>query len=178
MVKCPHCSATLPDGAFQCQFCGTQFAAAPAGTQRGFTQPAASRFNDAMPGAPKWVAPVYNLIAAWWIIDGVWTILRGTVLAGKDSGGFFTTVFMIIGGVTALVGIGLLLRIDVVRGIVNVLCLLQILDGALGLIMAFFMTSVFGIWGAIGMIMSAIRIAQAGLMIYLIGETDTRAPNF
>ncbi len=176
MVKCPHCNATLPDGSFQCQFCLTQFAAAPPAA-RGHA-PVNSRTGSSMPGAPRWVVPAYNVIAAWWIVDGVWTILKGTVLAEKDTGGFFTIVFMIIGGVTALVGLGLLLRIDLVRGIVNVLCFLQILDGAFGLLIAFVLTGMLGIWGVIAMIMSAIRIAQACLMIYLIGETDTRAPNF
>ena len=175
MVKCPNCQATLPDGAFQCQFCRTQLALPP-GAARGYGRP--SRQSAAMPGSPSWVMPAYYGIALWWMFSGVWDILHATLWAGKDSGGFLDILGIVFGGITALVGLGLLLRIDVVRGIVNVLCFLQILFGILGLITSFLLSGPFGMIGVLGMIHSIVDIGTAALMIYLIGETDTRAPNF
>ncbi len=137
---------------------------------------AAPASGFAMPGTPGWVLPAYYGISGWWFLNGVWTVL--STLISKNGASGFGVIIVVIGGLTALVGLGLILRIDAVRGIVNVLCALNILFGAIGLITAFFMTGVFGIWAAIGMIRNAIQIAMAGLMIYLIGETDTHAPNF
>src|SRR5437899_1950147 len=175
MIKCPGCQATLPDGALQCQFCGAQLAAPP--VARGYAR-GQTRQSSAMPGAPSWVMPAYYGIALWWMLSGAWDILQATVWAGKDSGGFLDVLGILFGGITALVGLGLLLRIDVVRGIVNVLCFLQIVFGILGLITSFLLSGPLGMIGILGMIHSIVDIGTAGLMIYLIGETETRAPNF
>ena len=44
--------------------------------------------------------------------------------------------------------------------------------------MSFFLAPLAGIWGAVIILRQFIDIGLAGLMIFLIGETDTRTPNF
>ena len=170
MIKCSKCQATLPDGAGYCQFCGNTFA----------PQPTRRRDNDepayVASGTPKWVWPAYTIISVWWIISGVWGVAQG--LMSKNPASFWVIVSMVISAVTALVGIGLLLRVELARGIVNVLCFLQIIDGGFGLLGSFMLSFVFGLLGAIAMIVSALRIAMGILMMFVIGETESRAPNF
>lgn len=172
MTKCPKCQATLPDGAGACQFCGTSLSAAPPPVR--MPGRAIGRTPSPTYGQPKWIWPAYYAIAGWWILDGV-RVIALSVGIGEGGFGIFD---MVLGAVTALVGVGLILRVDLARGIVNILCFLQILDGALSLIIGLFLTAALGFWGAIGMIFSAIRIAVAVLMIFLIGETESHAPNF
>ena len=166
MTRCPNCQATLPDGAYFCQFCQTNFGAAPGGRMVS-RRVSGLQPSSAMPGAPGWVLPAYYGIAVWWMFDGGWQVFRSLPL--KDG---FGVIGLIIGGVTAIVGLGLLARIDLVRGIVNILCLVQIIDGALGIIIGFLAIAVSPLGGAFMMIMAALQIALACLMIYLIGETD------
>lgn len=164
MTKCPGCNATLPDGASRCQFCGRTLAppSVRLGPRRSTPPP------DAMPGAPRWVKPAYNLIASYWILNGVWGIISDTVLAGKDGPNL---VGAAMGALGALIGLGLLLRIEAVRGVVNFVCALQILFGILDVITAFILGS------PLMMILALVQIATAGLLIFLIGETETRGPN-
>lgn len=171
MKKCPGCNATLPDMATGCQFCGASFAPpVPAGRGAGRL----GGIVDYTGGRPSWVLPAYYGIAAWWVLSGLREVVSSTVVAHGEIG----ILTLLIGGATALVGLGLLLRVEAVRGIVNVLCFIQILDGAMSLVIGVFMTGILGVWGAIGMIFSALQIALACLMIFLIGETDTKGPDF
>ena len=181
MQKCPGCNATLPDMAAQCQFCGATIA--PTGppsrqpTGRAYTRPGKPPPSQGYGrGEYAWAWKAYYAIAVWWILSGGWQFVRPIVLPGEKSGSI--TFSSIIGLITAAVGIGLLLKVDFVRGVVNVISFLQILDGAFGLIIGLFLTGIFGWAGAFGMILSALQIALGAFMIFLIGETETHAPNF
>ncbi len=156
MIKCPACNATLPDGAVRCQFCGASLAA-PGPASRP-----ADAHSDTW-GPPRWVWPAYYGVAIWWILQGVAHVLvvRGGI------------VDLVINGLSALIGIGLLARIELVRGITNVICFLSILGGLLSLGMSF----LEGGWsGTLGMLMALVQIGMAGFMIFLIGETEGRSP--
>ena len=173
MVSCPRCRATLPDGAAHCQFCGVAFGPAPR-AQGTPAVPAGVR-GGANPGAPAWVWPAYLAVALWWVLNGVWTVVEFATSAG---GGFVSGVGMLIGVLCAVVGLGLLLRVEAARGVVNVLCFLKIIFGAIGFFFAFASIGFTGAMGAVAMLVSAFDIAFAGFMMYLIGETEPRAPNF
>ncbi len=164
MMQCPQCQATLPDGAVSCQFCSASWAAPTRPGRMPLTQP------DPATGSPAWVLPLYNLIAVWWIIDGlrnlVWTLVFRHELWG------------LFGLIDVVMGVGLLLRIEVVRCLVNLFCFVQILFGLLGIITGLLMSGFLGFIGVLMILMNALDIAAAGLMIYLIGETETRGPNF
>lgn len=169
MISCPKCRATLPDGSGYCQFCQTKFT--PTATARG-------EGDEAVPTASlnlAWVWPVYYFIAAWWIFDGVYGIAQ--TLRSQYPGSFFSVIGIVISAVTALVGLGLVLKVELARGIVNVLCFLQILQGLFGILGGFIMSFAIGIFGAIAMVLAIVQIVLAGLMIFVIGETETRTSN-
>lgn len=179
MITCPQYQATLPDGAYHCQYCGLTFGAAPTGRmQSGRMSPsspaAASKWRDVMPGAPRWALPVYYAIAAWWMLSGVWDILQVTAL-GEGSVGLFDMIVIAFGAITALIGLGLILRVDEIRDFVNILCFLQILFGLLGIVQGFLLAGGLGMLGIFVMVGSIIDVLTGFLMIYLLGETDTRA---
>lgn len=167
MISCPKCNATLPDGADRCQFCGQTFTP--------FRSPNAPRAGR-QPGLSdlKWVNFAYYGIAGWWAISN---LIRVAVMLSRGVSGF-DMFGLAISGATALVGIGLIFRVELARGIVNILCFLQILFGAMWLLAGFFMTPVMGVMGGMLMIFAAIQIALAGVMIFVIGETEIRGPNF
>src|SRR2546430_2241002 len=131
MTKCPKCNATLPDGSVSCQFCGNQWGTAPGGAKH------AGRTSYSG-GTPGWIWPAYYGIAGWWIVNGVYAVLASTAFAPKDGGGAVSIIELIIGAFTALVGLGLILRVEAARGIVNVICFIQILSGILDVITFFF----------------------------------------
>ena len=85
---------------------------------------------------------------------------------------------IVIGGLTALVGLGLIVNVDLARGIVNVLAFLNILFGCIGLVMLFFLAPFQGFWGLVALLQTFLDIGLAGFMIFPIGETETRGPNF
>lgn len=101
-------------------------------------------------------------------------IFRG-VRSLEESGGF-AYVGIVFGAITALVAIGLMARIELVRGIVNILSFLRILSGALGLWGALMGSLFIGPLAILFAIFSAIDMASGLFMIYLIGETDKYAP--
>ncbi|HJP82146.1 MAG TPA: hypothetical protein VJ835_01460 [Fimbriimonadaceae bacterium] len=90
---------------------------------------------------------------------------------------FFSYIGIAIAAVTTLVGIGLLFRVELARGIVNFLCGLQIIFGLFGLAGAVLGSMFSGPIGLVLVIMQIVQIAAAGFMIYVIGETDRVAPN-
>ncbi len=93
------------------------------------------------------------------------------------SVGMFSYLAIVLGAVTALFGVGLLARVELVRGIMNVFCGLQILFGLIGLVQSILVGTVFGPLGLVMMFFDVLQIATAAFMIYLIGETDRAAPN-
>jgi hypothetical protein len=164
MIKCPNCQATLPDEAVSCQFCGKAWGAPPRPTRGPRMQP------DTTSGSPRWVLPVYYLIAVWWIVDGVRSVVG--LLALKHN------LWGLWGLIDVAMGVGLLMRVEVVRGLVNLFSFVQILLGVLGIVTGFLMSAVMGFYGALLMLINTLEIAAAVFMIFLIGETETRGPNF
>lgn len=176
MTKCPDCNATLPDGAVHCQFCGAALAPT-GGASRSGGRPAAGRAHSSSlqdRGEYAWAWWIYYGVSAWWILNGGYAIF----LSVTQSGGLLGIISLLIGLFTALVGLGLIFRVEAARGIVNVLCFIQILEGCFGLGVGFLLSGFIGIWGIIGMLMSILRIVFAVLMIFAIGETESRGPNF
>jgi hypothetical protein len=136
------------------------------------------------PGAPaprgyagklrrNWVWTAYYLVAVWWIASGALDVVRFTLPHGGVG-----TLGAIFGAAGALVGLGLLLNVDLARGIVNVIAFLNIVFGLIGIVMLFFIAPLMGIWGIVAVLKAFFDIGLSGFMIFLIGETETRGPNF
>jgi len=155
----------LPDAAVRCQFCGCVLKAPP--TVRLDSRPPAKQ-SFLAPGAPAWAGTAYNLISLYWILSGGYQVVSALLISGDKGPDYIGAV---AGLLPIVVGLGLLARINLIRGIVNFLCGLQILGGVFGVILSFLAGD------PIQMIMALVQIATSGLMIYLLGETDTGPPN-
>src|SRR5213083_132352 len=112
MIQCPNCKNSLPDTFTRCQFCGADVAKVP----RPVMPPKASR---PLYEPPKWVWIAYYGIAAYWVIGGGMDVFRG--VKALSGAGFFAYIGIAFGVATALVGLGLILHAEIVRGLVNIL---------------------------------------------------------
>jgi vacuolar-type H+-ATPase subunit I/STV1 len=117
--------------------------------------------------------PSTTSIAGWWILNGVWGIVESLLFTKSIS--IFGLVF---GAITALVGLRLILRVELARNIVNIICWLQILFGILGFLFAFTLSFAIPLLAAIAMIRAVIQVVLSLVMVFVIGETGPRAPNF
>jgi hypothetical protein len=174
MISCPHCKATLPDGTTYCQFCRNNFAAGTAAQTAYRSQSDDSGVSYPEPQALnlKWVKPVYYGVATWWVVNALFSIL--SVFTGGDAGTVGGAIVLLFSLFALLVGLGLIFKVELARGYVNIICWLNIFGGAfqlLGNLLLSFMPKV-GIFGILGMIFTVINIALSVLMIFVIGETD------
>jgi hypothetical protein len=178
MISCPKCSATLPDWAQTCQFCQTDV--------QKVVRPkpeVPQRRTLAMATTPQWVWGAYYGISVLFILQGGFEILN-TILGshrkflGQEAGlGFFEYIVIAIGAFNAILGVGLLARVELARGIVNVFCGIRILFGLLGLLGSLGGSLLAGAAALPFILLNIVEIATAGFMIFLIGETDKGAPN-
>jgi hypothetical protein len=169
MIKCPKCSATLPDGSGYCQFCQATFV--PLDPVRKPVEKEEINFA----AMPPWVWPAYRGISIWWIVMGLYSVVSSLLTAGSAGPNVFVIA---MGGISAIVGIGLLAQIDFIRKLVNICCFLQILQGALGLLAIIISPHITGIFGLIMLVIQFVNIVCAVLMIYLIGETESKAADY
>ena len=176
MIACPKCNASLPDWTQTCQFCQTDVksVARPkivAVQKKGYTPMHA------------WVWPAYYAMCAFFIIEGAGGILETIISShqkflGQEMGlGAFSFISMAFDGFTILLGVGLALRVELIRRIVNFFCGLRIFFGLLGLAGSLLGSLIAGPMALIFIFLNVVNIVTAGFMIYLIGETDRFAPN-
>lgn len=174
MITCPKCAQSLPDWSQVCQFCQSDLKNVP----RPKPAPGQNSSRPLMQAA-AWIWPAYYIISVYYVISGLMDVLGGVVMMTQHKNnvlgeqlGFFGYIAMIIGAITIVIGLGLLLRVEIVRGIVNVFCWIAILSGAFGLLGSVMSGGFFTAWGIVGIVKNVFSIATSGLMIYLIGETD------
>ncbi len=175
MISCPHCKATLPDGTTYCQFCRNNFAtetAAQAARRTQTDDDAVYTYPESKPLNLKWVYPVYYGIATWWVVNALISIMRLATsgIIGSPVG----IILLLLTLFPLLVGVGLLCKVELARGYVNVICWLNILGGVLNLATSFILSlfPMVGLWGILGMFFAVVNIALSILMIFVIGETD------
>ena len=163
VITCPNCKASLPDWSKSCQFC-----------QADTSQVIRPKQDNSDPQAfetPTWTLSAYYAVSTLLLISGLVGI--GTTLAGsqKDGLGLFDIISLVFDGVGALVGIGLLLRLEIVRGITNIICFFGILSGLRFILFGLGATFISS-WGLLVVIYGILKVCVYGFMIYLIGETD------
>ena len=171
MMTCPSCGQTIPDSTDVCQFCHVQIgppAARPAEPKTGH-------------GVPQRVVNgLYLAVSIYWLVSGL--AMVAYLLLARDAG-FFRTLGIVVSGIRAAIGLGLVLRLEPVRGIASFVCFVFIAVG-LGL---------FGFWpffvpGLVQHLMfldgfalllsvldDLLLVVTSGAMIWLIGETRTKA---
>ena len=156
MLTCPNCGATLPISSTHCQFCNQNLAQRPKSAGL-FAQPAI--------GPAKWIWPAYFAVASLWVLQGIATVF--TALRSEDG-----TLTGLIGIFGIIVGFGLICKIELVRGIANVLSFVKIAGGALSIATGLIAMGTMGWIGLVFLAFGVMDVVTGGLMVYLIGETD------
>lgn len=177
MIQCPKCNQTLPEWAKTCQFCGTVVSDVPRYEHADPVDDEPSSYRPI--GAPpaKWVLVAYYVVAAWWILTGLWGVVESLIAAGRNPEyASFMVVGLFFGAAKALLGVGLALQLRFVQGIVNVIAYLNIAATVLCGGMAFPMWVVTP-YGWVNIVRSLFDIGVAVMLIYLIGEMDTKPAN-
>ena len=124
-------------------------------------------------GKPGWVYPAYYIVASYFMLSGLLgALLTLTNHKAMAEGNMFTYVGLAFNGVGILLGLGLLFKVEIIRGIVNFVCGLSLVFGILGLIGSLGMVLALGGLGVLMLIRNVLDICMNAFMIYLIGETD------
>ena len=176
MISCPKCQSALPDWAQSCQFCGTDTGkvARPVVEQK--------KSNYAY-GTAAWVWWAYYAIAGWFVLSGLINLARGIIgfiQFNRDTAdnpyvqsfGVFFYFGMAISAAAIVVGMGLILKSDFIRGIANYYCAFMLLFGALDVLSYIGISAIIGPVAYVWMARSALDVVCGGMMIYLILETN------
>lgn len=173
MITCPGCQKMLPDWSKNCQFCGVP-------VDKVVRPKAEAKKTYAKAGPAPYIWVLYYLFAALWIVDGTRVLLAALgalpqVAAAGSLGQAFSgmlAIMAIIGGALILLGIGLIFKVELARGIVNVMCWISILGGMFNLVIAIFASPMSGVMGIVNVFLAMFTIAWTGAQIWVIGETD------
>ena len=163
-IECPGCKRSLPPSAQRCQFCGSDLGSV--------VRPKAAPKKHI--GPEPWVMKLYYAVAAYWILDGVANIImRAMSLSNPKTASSIAYLGIAIGAFAISLGLGLLLRWDWARGVVNIFCWIRIASAAFSLMSLMGVSMLFGVGAMLlNLLFSVISAVIAGLQIWLIAETD------
>jgi hypothetical protein len=172
MIQCPnpHCGQTVPDFMDECQFCGADLIAVDRPNRKdGETGTGLSHSH---------IKLIYNMLGLIWIGSAIWDGIQMMVIAPAVAGeslefGVFEQVIVVMLSLKILFAIGFLAKIEIIRGIVNFFCGLQLVFGLIGLVMSIPLLFFGSFLSTIEMLLSAvIDLGTAAGIIWIIGETD------
>lgn len=158
-IQCPSCGQTLPAQFTHCQFCGADVSKVPRPV------PAPTQKRRALVAPARWVPIAYYGVAVWYIVGALVTVVQSAVL--KDFGPELAYALFKVA-----IGLGLIFKVELVRGIINILCWIQIAFSGMGLLTAILAGPFIGPMAFLLMLLYIIDICANALMIFLIGETD------
>lgn len=167
---CPTCNKQVLAGMATCQFCGSDLRGMAPTQKKSIWVDPDSHDVVHTGGKPKWVVPAYYVIASYFALSGIISLI--TLLTSKDKGEIFHTILMVMSGIQIVIGLGLIAKIEIIRGIVNFVCGLMLIRSLIGLLGSLGAIMVAGGWGFLILFWNLLDIVTNGLMIYLIGETD------
>lgn len=197
IIQCPGCGQKVPDFSANCQFCGARLKGNPEIRQTQTIQcPSCDMIlrdtTENCPGCgastihlarstrditgfsyggpvPPFAWPLYYVISAYWVLSGIAEIVLSAI--SRDGIQLWSAVCP---GFQIFLGIGLLLRLEIIRGIVNVLCWFSILGGLLKVIGGILVMATIGAMAIPNVLFGLIQIITSALMIWVIGLTQTR----
>lgn len=172
MFPCPSCRKTLPPSAATCQFCGANVGKVP--RQRDPSDITGHGVKK------EYVWTMYFLLSAFWLAGAAWTILDVLVITPNQMGAKFEGHGVIeyaiagFGGIRAIIALGLLFKVELVRAVVNFFAFLGLAIAFFELIGSLLNIAIFGPIGLVFVILAILDMAiNAGIM-WVIGETDSR----
>ena len=169
---CPTCQKQVIAGVPTCQFCGGDLRGMAPTQKRSMFVDSDSYEPVHTGGKPGWVVPAYYIVASYFVLSGLLAILLTVTNKKSMDGSPMAFIPIAFYAVSVLLGIGLLAKIEVIRGIVNFVCGISLIFGILGLIGSFGSVLVLGGLGVLMLIRNVLDICMNAFMIYLIGETD------
>jgi hypothetical protein len=170
-MKCPRCQNSVISGIATCQFCGEDLRGlAPTQKRSMFVDPDSHEVVHTG-GRPKWVYPAYYAVSGWFLVSGLIDIIQ-VLTNPKIEEGFLKIILIVVPAVRCLLGLGLIAKIEFVRGIVNFVCGISLIFSIIGLLSSFASILALGGMGVLVVVMNVVNICTYALMIYLIGETD------
>ncbi len=172
-MTCPTCQKQVISGVPTCQFCGSDLRG------KAPVQPKRSIFIDSdsyepihTGGKPGWVYPAYYAVCGYYILSSLIGILLVVLNKKNDMSDMFNIIAVAIYGLGIIVGIGLLAKIEIIRGLVNYLSFFKILGDLRGIFVSFGIMMLSTGLGLALLIFNVLDLCAAVFMIYLIGETD------
>lgn len=198
MTRCPNCEKTIPHHVDQCMFCGCTVRATQGYVEKrtnvcpgcemilkdtteicpscGTNVMHLARSTKEVIGfsysgkAPPFAWPLYYVISAYWVLSGIASIAL-PMLTGFGGGSCF-------GIVQALLGIGLLLKVNRIRRWVNWICFAGLAFGLLSIGFSLLALIVDGKLGFEVFAFGLMTVATNGLMIWVIGLTQDAFDDF
>jgi hypothetical protein len=172
-MMCPTCQKQVITGVPTCQFCGSDLRGmGPAQAKRSVFFDPDSHDVIHTGGKPGWVYPAYYSVCGYYILSAIVEILLIVLDKKADMSDFLTIAMIVIHGLSLIVGIGLLAKIEIVRGLVNYLSFGKILGDLRGILFSFGVIMLSTGLGILMLIFNVLDLCAAVFMIYLIGETD------
>jgi hypothetical protein len=172
-MTCPTCQKQVIAGVPTCQFCGSDLRGmAPAQAKRSIFIDSDSYEPVHTGGKPGWVYPAYYCVSGYYVVSALIGILLVVLNKKSDMSDPFTIAMIAIYGVSLIVGIGLLAKIELVRGIVNYVSFGKILGALRGILFSLGIMMVSTGMGILLLLFNVFELCTAVFMIYLIGETD------
>ena len=171
MVTCPNCRSTLPDWVQRCHKCNTDLSQ-EVRTHTPRTEPGARSSKPEK--RIGWI--LYYVFSVLWIFDGARVIIATLGFMKENGTGSPFASWGIIGTVIGVanvsIGVGLILRVEFLRGVANFLCGLNLLGAGFGVVGAILVAPVLGAVGLVAVVISILYCLVYGLQIWAIGETD------
>jgi hypothetical protein len=133
------------------------------------------------PAPARWILTTYYAISVYFIFSAVSSIFLAVAethqkIMGQEIGfGIGTYVTIGFAVLMALLGLGLIFRVELARGVVNFVCGFRIIMDVVCVGFTLF-SAMFG--GPLVIFYWAFDVACNGLMIYLIAETEQGMPNW
>jgi len=129
-------------------------------------------------GPEPWILTLYMIVAGYWIFDGIKElILAFRALASTTTLhpelNFISYILIAIGLFQLALGVGLLLKWEWARGVVNIFCWIRILFALMalaGVVMGGFIAG--PLFSLMTIFFSVLDLVVAGTQIWLISETD------
>lgn len=168
MIACPRCGKSIPGWQETCQFCGLIL---PEELRRWAESLSDEPYYKPVSQGPDpWVPVAYKVVATLWAIQGLVGV-GWNLMASMGGAGFFASIAIMMGAVQMILGIGLLLHIEAIRGIVNFVAGINLMLTAAFLVIFLPLTLLMP-FGWLRVISDLFTIALCAFVIFLIGETD------
>lgn len=152
--QCPACKQLVMNWAAVCPHCNSVIGAIPSQFAGRDTGP---RYT--------WKEIAYKIMCVYWIGMGVYSVISGFLMTKRGGPTLgFESIFYAIGGLQIAMGLGLLFEVEWVQFIAKLLCILNAIFAAWGILMQFGLGHIVG---------GLVQVAALGLtlfQIYLLSE--------